>query len=92
MVPPFAIRVPQSALDDSIDHIQHVLALPRIHHAGMTSGIAGGGTSGWQDTSETRNVTAATRTCGGSNADIAMILGGNLLRVSGEVEHNASRE
>ncbi|MEO8747773.1 MAG: membrane dipeptidase [Rhodanobacter sp.] len=92
MVPPFAIRVPQSALDDSIDHFRHVLAPAGIHHVGMTSGFDGGATSGWQDASETRNVTAATHTRGGSNADIAMILGGNLLRVSGEVVRNASRE
>lgn len=47
----------------------------------MTWGFDGGGITGWKDSGETRNVTAALRTRGLSDADMATIVGGNLLRV-----------
>jgi membrane dipeptidase len=63
-----------------------------IDHVGIASDFdGGGGITGWNDASETRNLTAALRRAGFSDADIAKIWGGNLLRVWREVEHDAQR-
>lgn len=85
-------RYPLATLDDYMDQIQHLVKVAGIDHVGIASDFdGGGGITGWNDASETRNVTAALRKRGFSDDDIARIWGGNLLRVWGEVEHAAGR-
>ena len=83
---------PLPTLDDYVKHIRHIAEVAGIDHVGIASDFdGGGGITGWADASETRNVTAALRKAGFSDADIAKIWGGNLLRVWREVEQRAAR-
>jgi membrane dipeptidase len=63
-----------------------------IDHVGLASDFdGGGGITGWNDAGETRNVTAALRKAGFSDADIAKLWGGNLLRAWSEVKRHAAK-
>jgi membrane dipeptidase len=58
-----------------------------IDHVGIASDFGGGGgIDGWEDASETANVTRELLKRGYSEADIAKLWGGNLLRVWRAVE------
>lgn len=73
---------PLATLDDFLDHIQHMVKVAGVDHVGIASDFDGGGEiTGWMDASETRNVTAGLKGRGFSDADIAKIWSGNLLRV-----------
>lgn len=86
-------RYPLPTLDDFVNHIEHVVKVAGIDHVGIASDFdGGGGITGWMDASQTRNVTDALRRRGFSDADIAKLWGGNLLRVWGEVERVALHE
>lgn len=75
---------PLATLDDFLNHIQHMVQVAGIDHVGIASDFDGGGEiTGWMDASETRNVTAGLKRRGFSDADIAKLWGGNLLRVWG---------
>ncbi len=81
---------PLPTLDDYVKQIRHMVQVAGIDHVGIASDFdGGGGITGWKDASETRNVTMALRHAGFSDADIAKIWGGNLLRVWGEVARDA---
>ncbi|MGP1666493.1 MAG: dipeptidase [Rhodanobacter sp.] len=81
---------PLATLDDYMKQIRHMVKVAGIDHVGLASDFdGGGGITGWKDASETHNVTAALRQNGFSDADIAKLWGGNLLRVWGEVERHA---
>ena len=83
-------KYPLATLDDYMDHIQHMVKIAGIDHVGIASDFdGGGGITGWANASETRNVTAALRKRGFSEADIAKLWGGNLLRVWREVDRDA---
>jgi membrane dipeptidase len=83
-------KYPLATLDDYVKQIRHMVQVAGIDHVGLASDFdGGGGITGWKDASETRNVTAALRRAGFSDADIAKLWGGNLLRVWGEVERDA---
>ncbi len=85
-------KYPLATLDDYVEQIQHMVKVAGIDHVGLSSDFdGGGGITGWKDASETRNVTAALRKAGFSDADIAKLWGGNLLRVWGEVERHAQK-
>jgi len=85
-------KYPLATLDDYVKQIRHMVKVAGIDHVGLASDFdGGGGISGWKDASETRNVAAALRKSGFSDADIAKLWGGNLLRVWGEVERHAQR-
>jgi microsomal dipeptidase-like Zn-dependent dipeptidase len=80
-------RFPLAALEDYLDHVEHIAKVAGIDHVGIASDFDGGGAvTGWMDASETRNVTAGLRRRGFSDADIAKIWSGNLLRVWQDVE------
>jgi membrane dipeptidase len=81
---------PLPTLDDYLEQIRHMVQVAGIDHVGIASDFdGGGGITGWADASETRHLTAAMRRHGFSDADIARLWGGNLLRVWGEVERDA---
>lgn len=81
---------PMASINDYVDHIAHLVKVAGIDHVGIASDFdGGGGIARWNDAKETPNVTAGLRARGFSDADIAKIWGGNLLRAWGEVERHA---
>ena len=83
-------QYPLATLDDYLDHVQHAVRVAGIDHVGFASDFDGGGAlQGWQDASETRNVTAGLRRRGFTEAQIAQLWSGNLLRVWRDVERTA---
>lgn len=69
-------------LADIVNHIDHIVKLVGIDHVGIGSDFDGGGAvNGMEDVSEIANLTAELLRRGYSEADIAQIWGGNLLRV-----------
>ncbi|WP_049622808.1 dipeptidase [Frateuria defendens] len=85
-------RYPLPTLDDFVAHIRHMVEVAGIDHVGIASDFdGGGGITGWMDAGETANVTAALRRHGFSEAEIAKLWSGNLLRVWGEVERDGRR-
>lgn len=82
---------PLPTLEDWVTHVQHVVEVAGIEHVGIASDFdGGGGITGWMNAEQTPNVTAALREAGFSDADIARIWGGNLLRVWAEVQAHAA--
>ena len=74
-----------------VDHIDHAVALIGIDHVGISSDFdGGGGVEGWNDASETFNVTLELVRRGYTEGEIAQVWGGNLLRVLREVERVAA--
>ncbi len=72
---------------DFVDHIDHAVQLIGIDHVGISSDFdGGGGVEGWNDASETFNVTVELVRRGYSQEEIRKLWGGNLLRVWREVE------
>jgi membrane dipeptidase len=84
-------RWPPASVHDLVDHIDYAVRLIGVDHVGISSDFGGGGgIVGWQDASETRNVTAELEARGYTAADIAKIWSGNLLRVWHEAERVAA--
>ncbi len=74
-------------VQDFVDHIDYMVDLIGIDHVGISSDFdGGGGIDGWNDASETLNVTVELVKRGYSEVDIEKLWGGNLLRVLDEVE------
>ena len=81
---------PKASVSDFVDHIDHAVKIAGIDHVGIASDFdGGGGIVGWQDASETLNVTKELVKRGYSKADIEKIWSGNLLRVLQAVEDGA---
>lgn len=79
---PMFEMAPRANVSDFADHIDYAVKVMGIDHVGIASDFdGGGGIEGWEDASETANVTAELERRGYSEADIAKIWGGNLLRV-----------
>ena len=79
-------------MDDFMDHIDYMVEKIGIDHVGISSDFdGGGGIEGWEDASETMNVTSALRKRGYSESEIAKLWGGNLLRVLDEVQEIAAK-
>ncbi|HBO89748.1 MAG TPA: peptidase M19 [Acidobacteria bacterium] len=82
---------PPADVADFVDHIDHGVNLIGIDHIGISSDFdGGGGIVGWNDASETGNVTLELVRRGYSEEEIAKLWGGNLLRVLREAERIAS--
>ena len=80
-------RWPPAGLREFVDHIDYAVNLIGIDHVGISSDFdGGGGISGWQDASETFNVTLELVRRGYSQTEIEKLWGANLLRVWREVE------
>jgi membrane dipeptidase len=72
---------------DFINHVDYMVELIGIEHVGLSSDFdGGGGISGWNDASETFNVTLELVRRGYTEEQIALLWGGNLLRVLDEVQ------
>ena len=73
-------------MSDFVDHIDYLVGLIGINHVGISSDFdGGGGIDGWEDASETFNVTLELVKRGYSEVEIEKIWSGNLLRVLDEV-------
>jgi membrane dipeptidase len=84
-------RWPPASVADLVDHIDYAVELIGVDHVGISSDFGGGGgVTGWSDATETRNVTAELQRRGYSDADIAKIWSGNLLRVWRAAEDTAA--
>ena len=76
---------------DFVDHIDHAVKLIGVEHVGISSDFdGGGGIQGWNDASETFNVTLELVRRGYSEEEIAKLWGLNTLRVWREVEQVAA--
>ena len=72
---------------DFVDHIDYLIDVMGIDHVGISSDFdGGGGIDGWNDASETLNITAELVKRGYTESQIIQLWGGNLLRVLDEVE------
>ncbi|MEM9706985.1 MAG: dipeptidase [Pseudomonadota bacterium] len=77
----------RATVSDFVDHIDHAVKIAGVDHVGIASDFdGGGGVVGWDDASETLNVTRELVRRGYSSADIEKIWGGNLLRVLRDVQ------
>ncbi|WP_417858759.1 dipeptidase [Xanthomarina gelatinilytica] len=76
---------------DLVDHIDYIVEKIGIEHVGISSDFdGGGGIEGWNDASETFNVTLELVKRGYTEEEIDLIWGGNLLRVLDEVQAYAN--
>ena len=78
---------PPVSVSDLVDHIDYLVDLIGLEHVGISSDFdGGGGVTGWDDASETFNVTLELVRRGYSEEEIGMMWSGNLLRVLDEVQ------
>jgi membrane dipeptidase len=78
-------------IKDFVDHIDYAVNLIGIDHVGISSDFdGGGGVEGWNDASETFNVTLELVRRGYTEEHIAKLWSGNLLRVMREAERVAN--
>lgn len=77
----------RASLSDIVDHIDHIVKIAGINHVGIGSDFdGGGGVNGLEDVSQIENLTAELVRRNYSEAEIAKIWGGNLLRVLGQAK------
>jgi len=81
---------PRATVKDFVNHIDYAVKLIGIDHVGISSDFdGGGGVDGWNDASETFNVTLELVRRGYTEPQIAKLWSGNLLRVMGDVQRVA---
>ena len=79
-----------ATVKDFVNHIDYAVKLMGVDHVGISSDFdGGGGVDGWRNAGESLAVTEELVRRGYSEADIAKIWGGNLLRVMEQVEQVA---
>ena len=84
---------PRASVKDFVNHIDYIVKLIGLDHVGISSDFdGGGGVDGWNDASETFNVTLELVRRGYTEQQIAKLWSGNLLRVMAEVEKVAGRK
>jgi len=81
-------KLPRPPLSDLIDHIDHMVKVAGVDHVGLGSDFDGIDCSplGLDSVADLPKITQALYDRGYTAADINKILGGNLMRVFGEVE------
>jgi Membrane dipeptidase (Peptidase family M19) len=90
----WAAKIPRPPLKSLIDHVDHIAKVAGVDHVGLGSdfdGVSGAMPEGMDSAGDLPKITQALLDRGYSAKDIHKILGGNLLRVFGEVER-VSRE
>ncbi len=86
------VQFPLANVRNFIDQVDYAVKVAGIDHVGISSDFdGGGGIIGWNDASESLNITRELVTRGYSEQDIAKIWGGNLLRVWAEADRVASQ-
>ena len=82
----------RATVADFVNHIDYAVKLIGIDHVGISSDFdGGGGVTGWNDASETFNVTLELVKRGYTEEQIGKLWSGNLLRVMDEVQRRASK-
>jgi membrane dipeptidase len=82
---------PPANVKDFVDHIDYAVNLIGIDHVGVASDFdGGGGVIGWNDASETFNVTVELVRRGYTEEQIEKLWSGNLLRVMDEIPRIAA--
>jgi len=82
---------PRATVKDFVDHIDYAVKLIGVDHIGISSDFdGGGGVDGWNQASETFNVTLELVRRGYTEEQIAKMWSGNLLRVMRENEKVAA--
>ena len=77
---------------DFVDHIDYLVEKMGLDHVGISSDFdGGGGIYGWNDASETLNVTSELVKRGYTEDEIEKLWSGNLLRVLDEVDAVAKK-
>jgi len=90
-IAPIDAKYPKANVQDFVDHIDHIVQVAGIDHCGIGSDFdGGGGIVGWNDASESRNVTRELVRRGYTEEQIGKIWSGNLLRVWRAVEQVAA--
>ena len=85
-------EAPDVDVADFVDHIDYMVNLIGLEHVGISSDFdGGGGVAGWDDASETFNVTLELVRRGYTEEEIGQLWSGNLLRVLDEVQAVAAR-
>jgi membrane dipeptidase len=87
-------KIPRPPFKVLIDHIDHIAKVAGVEHVGLGSdfdGVSGATPQGMDSAADLPKITQALLDRGYSAGDIKKILGGNTLRVFGEVER-VSRE
>ncbi len=87
-------KIPRPPFSVLIDHIDHIAKVAGVDHVGLGSdfdGVSGATPEGMDSAADLPKITQALLDRGYGEEDIKKILGGNLLRVFGEVER-VSRE
>lgn len=80
-------KAPPVDVVDFVDHIDYLIEKIGLDYVGISSDFdGGGGIHGWNDASETLNVTTELVKRGYTEEQIAQLWSGNLLRVLDEVE------
>jgi membrane dipeptidase len=90
----WSAKLPRPPLKSLIDHIDHIAKVAGVDHVGLGSdfdGVSGALPEGMDSAADLPKISQALLDRGYSTNDIHKILGGNLLRVFGEVER-VSRE
>jgi len=83
-------NTPPVNVSDFVDHIDYIKNKIGIDHVGISSDFdGGGGIEGWQDASQTYNVTLELVRRGYNEQEIGKIWSGNLLRVLDRVQEIA---
>jgi len=78
---------PPATVSDLVDHIDYLVNLIGLEHVGISSDFdGGGGIEGWNDASESLNVTLELVRRGYTEVEIEMMWSGNLLRVLDDVQ------
>lgn len=80
-------KVPPVDVKDLVDHVDYLVEKIGIDHVGISSDFdGGGGIEGWNDASQSFNVTLELVKRGYNKEEIAKLWGENLLRVLDEVQ------
>jgi membrane dipeptidase len=78
---------PRATVQDLVNHIDYVVKLIGLQHVGISSDFdGGGGVTGWNNASETMNVTLELVRRGYTEEQIGQLWSGNLLRVMEQVD------
>ncbi len=88
----FDERWPRATVKDFVDHIDYAVKIMGIDHVGISTDFGGGGgIEGFNDASQTRNVTAELVRRGYTEKQIGKIWSGNFLRVLAEAQAVAKK-